>query len=144
MKVEANLNNLRIAPRKVRLVAHSIVGLPAQAALTFLAKQVKRSSSPMETLLKSAIANATNNFDLDKKTLVIRSISVGDGLRLKRYMPKAFGQATQILKRSSKIKMILEGEKAVEKKVEKPVKKMTAKKKEVAVVKEPAESTKTE
>lgn len=132
MKVEASLNNLRIAPRKVRLVAHSIVGLPVQSALTLLAKQVKRSSSPMETLLKSVIANATNNFDLDKATLVVHSVSVGDGLRLKRYMPKAFGQATEILKRSSKIKIILEGEKAEVKKIEKPAKKKEASKKTVS------------
>lgn len=132
MKVEASLNNLRIAPRKVRLVAHSIVGLSVQSALTLLAKQVKRSSSPMETLLKSAVANATNNFDLDKATLVVRSVSVGDGLRLKRYMPKAFGQATEILKRSSKIKIILEGEKAEVKKIEKPAKKNEAPKRAVS------------
>lgn len=132
MKVEASLNNLRVAPRKVRLVAHSIVGLPVQTALILLAKQVKRSSTPMETLLKSAIANAINNFDLDKTTLVVRSVSVGDGLRLKRYMPKAFGQATEILKRSSKIKIILEGEKAVAKKVEKQAKKKESTKKKIS------------
>lgn len=125
MRVEASLNNLRIAPRKVRLVAHSIVGLPVAAALVVLAKQVKRSSTPMEVLLKSAIANATNNFDLSLKSLIVKEVSVGDGLRLKRYMPKAFGQATQILRRSSKIKIILEGEKEV-----KPIKKAVSAPKE--------------
>jgi large subunit ribosomal protein L22 len=145
MKVEASLNNLRIAPRKVRLVAHSIVGLPVQVALAVLAKQVKRSSAPMETLLKSAIANATHNFDLDQATLVIRSVSVGDGLRLKRFMPKAFGQATQILKRSSKIRIILEGEKAVVKKVEKSANKEgSAKKKTPSGESKAVELSKTE
>lgn len=110
MRVHASLNNLRIAPRKVRLVAHSIVGLPVAQALIVLDQQVKRSTSPMKTLLVSALANATNNFDLEKDSLVVREVRVGDGLRLKRYMPKAFGQATPIIRRSSNVKIVLEGE----------------------------------
>ncbi|MEP7162507.1 MAG: uL22 family ribosomal protein, partial [Candidatus Moraniibacteriota bacterium] len=70
-------------------------------------------------------ALATNNFDLSLKSLIVKEVSVGDGLRLKRYMPKAFGQATQILRRSSKIKIILEGEKEV-----KPIKKAVSAPKE--------------
>jgi large subunit ribosomal protein L22 len=67
MKVHASLKNLRIAPRKVRLVSHTIVGLSANAALISLSKQLKRSSDPMLDLLKSAIANAKNNFGLDEE-----------------------------------------------------------------------------
>lgn len=110
MRVHATLNNLRIAPRKVRLVAHSIVGLTTAQARLVLRDQVKRASSPVETLLKSAIANATNNFSLAEETLTIKEVRVGDGARLKRYMPKAFGQATPILRRSSTVHIVLEGE----------------------------------
>lgn len=108
MQVTARLNNLRIAPRKVRLVAHSIVGLPVRTALMRLKQEVQRSADPMRVLLESAIANATNNFKLDRESLYVREVRVLDGLRLKRFTPKAFGSATPILKRSSKIHMILD------------------------------------
>lgn len=130
MRVEATLNNLRIAPRKVRLVTHSIVGLPVAAALVQLRRQVKRSSSPITVLLKSAIANAKNNFKLSEETLFVKEVRVGDGVRLKRFTPKAFGQATQILRRTSKIQIILD--ERAPKAVVKPVAKKVAKKKTVA------------
>lgn len=107
MQVTARLNNLRIAPRKVRLVAHSIVGLPVQTALVRLKQEVQRSAEPMRVLLESAIANATNNFKLAKENLYVAEVRVLDGIRLKRFTPKAFGSATPILKRTSKIHMIL-------------------------------------
>ena len=108
MQVTARLNNLRIAPRKVRLVAHSIVGLPVQTALVRLKQEVQRSAEPMRVLLESAIANATNNFKLAKENLYVAEVRVLDGLRLKRFTPKAFGSATPILKRSSKVHIILD------------------------------------
>ena len=127
MRVEATLNNLRIAPRKVRLVTHSIVGLPVAAALVQLRRQVKRSSQPITVLLKSAIANAKNNFQLAEKTLFVKEVRVGDGIRLKRYTPKAFGQATPILRRTSKIQIILD-ERAPKVAAVKPAAKKVAKK----------------
>lgn len=108
MQVTARLNNLRIAPRKVRLVAHSIKGLPVQVALIRLKQEVQRSAEPMRVLLESAVANATNNFKLAKERLYVSEVRVMDGLRLKRFTPKAFGSATPILKRSSKVEIILD------------------------------------
>ncbi len=108
MRVVAKLNNLRIAPRKARLVTHSIVGLSVAAALVQLRRQVKRSSLPVMVLLKSAIANAKNNFKLAEETLYVKEVRVLDGIRLKRFTPKAFGQATPILRRTSKIHIILD------------------------------------
>lgn len=139
MRVEATLNNLRIAPRKVRLVTHSIVGLPVATALVQLRRQVKRSSGPITVLLKSAIANAKNNFQLAEETLFVKEVRVGDGVRLKRFTPKAFGQATPILRRTSKIQIILDerapkivAEPAVKKVAKKTVaKKVAAKKPEL-------------
>ena len=107
MQVIARLNNLRIAPRKVRLVAHSIVGLPVQTALIRLKQEVQRSAEPMRVLLESAIANATNNFKLVRENLYVSEVRVLDGVRLKRFTPKAFGSATPILKRTSKVHIIL-------------------------------------
>ena len=108
MKVHASLKNLRIAPRKVRLVSHTIVGLSASAAVIQLSKQLKRSSDPMLDLLKSAIANAKNNFGLDEENLYVLQVCVGDGLRMKRFEPRAFGRSMPILKRSTNVKVILE------------------------------------
>jgi large subunit ribosomal protein L22 len=108
MKVHATLKNLRIAPRKVRLVTHSVVGVDAREALVQLSKQVKKSSQPIYDLLKSAIANATNNNGLDEANLYVLEIRVGDGLRLKRWLPRAFGRATPLLRRGSNVTIILE------------------------------------
>lgn len=108
MKVHATLKNLRIAPRKVRLVTHSVVGVDAREALIQLSKQIKKSSQPIYDLLKSAVANATNNNGLDEANLYILEVRVGDGLRLKRWMPRAFGRATPLLRRGSNVTIILE------------------------------------
>lgn len=108
MKVAATLKNLRIAPRKSRLVVGSVIGMPVDVALAQLGKQTKRTSLPMLTLLRSAIANAENNFGLDRSTLFVKSAEVGEGAKLKRWKPKAFGRAGAIIKRSSKIFLVLE------------------------------------
>lgn len=108
MKVQATLKNLRIAPRKVRLVTHSIIGLDAREALIQLEKQVKKSVSPVYDLLKSAMANAMNNNGLDETNLYVWEIRVGDGLRLKRWLPRAFGRATPLIRRGSNVTVILE------------------------------------
>ena len=108
MKVIASLNNLRTSPRKVRLVTDSIVGMNTSAAIVQLQNLVKKTSSPMEKLLNSAIANAENNFGLDRNNLFVSSILVGEGAKLKRWLPRAQGRATLILKRTSHIKLELE------------------------------------
>ena len=108
MKVTAKLNNLRISPRKVRLVANFIKGCDVDEALVKLDNTVKRSSGSIVKLLNSAIANAENNFGLDRDNLYVSSIQVGEGATLKRWMPRAYGRATTILKRTSGIKLVLE------------------------------------
>ena len=108
MKVIASLNNLRTSPRKVRLVTNSIVGMNASAALVQLQHVVKKTSEPVEKLLNSALANAENNFGLDKDNMFVSSILVGEGAKLKRWLPRAQGRATLLLKRTSHIKLELE------------------------------------
>ncbi len=108
MKVNAKLNNLRIAPRKSKLVADLIKGLDVLEALDQLDVHVKRTSPHMKKLLLSAIANSENNFGLDKNNLYVYDARVGAGPTMKRWMPKAFGRAGEILKRTSKIEIILE------------------------------------
>lgn len=108
MKVTASLKNLRISPRKVRMVADLIGGLDIDSAQVQLENVIKRSSDPMMKLLNSAVANAENNFGLDKNNLYVYEVKVGEGAKLKRWLPRAFGRATLILKRSSNVLFILE------------------------------------
>lgn len=108
MKVTANLNNLRISPRKVRLVANFIRGIEVNAARIQLVNIVKKSTDPMLKLIDSAICNAENNFGLDRNNLYVYDIQVGEGVKLKRWAQKAYGRAAQILKRSSRVSLILE------------------------------------
>jgi len=108
MKVSAKLKNLRIAPRKVRLTSNLIKGMNVAEASSQLETHVKRSNPYMQKLLRSAISNSENNFGLDKENLYVFDVIVNAGSTLKRWMPKAYGRAGQILKRTSKIEIILE------------------------------------
>lgn len=108
MKVTAKLNNLRIAPRKVRLVADLVRGMEvnlAKAQLHFLAK---RSAEPILKLLNSAVANAEDNFSMDKNNLKIVKLTVDGGAVLKRWLPRSMGRATPLLKRTSHVTMVLD------------------------------------
>jgi large subunit ribosomal protein L22 len=107
MQVKAEANYLRIAPRKVRLVADLLRGLDAGEALLKVGFINKGASQPLKKLLASAIANAENNFKLDKNNLYISAITVDDGPTLKRWLPRAFGRATQLQKRSSQVNLTL-------------------------------------
>lgn len=112
MKVRAELNYLRIAPRKVRLVSGLIRGMTIQKAEAELRFLPKRSSLPLLKLLKSAVANAEHNFNLEKQGLVISEIRVDQGPVLKRFRARAFGKAAQILKRTSHVSLVLESKAA--------------------------------
>jgi large subunit ribosomal protein L22 len=108
MKVQATLKNLRISARKTRLVTRRLVGVDAREALIQLSKQIKKSSGHIEPLLKSAIANATNNYGLAVENLYISDIRVGEAATLKRWLPRAFGRATPLLRRGCHITIILD------------------------------------
>ena len=107
MQTTAKLNHLRQSPRKVRLVANAIRGLDISAAQDKL-RLMNRGAAPiLLKLLKSAAANAKNNFDLAQDNLFIKEIKVNEGQTLKRWMPRAFGRASAIGKRTSHIDLIL-------------------------------------
>lgn len=107
MKVQASLPNLRISPRKTRLVTRALVGASVETALLQLRKGAKKASSPIATLLESAVANAVNNHSLDRKDLIVDEIRVGDGQKLKRWLPRAFGRATPLVRRGSRVTIIV-------------------------------------
>jgi len=108
MPVVAKLKYLRIAPRKVRLVADLIRGKSVEQAQTLLRFTVKKANEPVLKLLKSAIASARNNFQLEESNLYIRKISVDEGPKYKRHMPRARGQAYEIQKKTSHVTLWLD------------------------------------
>lgn len=103
----AKLRYLRISPRKIRLVANLIKGMPVDEAEAELMLNPKRPSQPLRKLLLSAVANAKNNKHLDVKKLFIKEIRVDQGPTLKRFMPRAMGRATPIQKKTSHITLVL-------------------------------------
>ncbi|OGZ95534.1 MAG: 50S ribosomal protein L22 [Candidatus Sungbacteria bacterium RIFCSPHIGHO2_01_FULL_50_25] len=105
--VKAELNYVRIAPRKMRLVANMVKGMDVSRAQTQLLFLTKRSSHPLLKLLRSAIANAKNNFRLDESDLVVKNIVVDGGPVLKRFRARAFGRAARIRKRASHVTLVL-------------------------------------
>ena len=131
MKVVARLNYLRIAPRKVRLVADLIRKKRVKEAQIILNFTVKKAAHPLLKLLNSAIANAQNNFQLDPENLYISKITVDEGPKYKRWMPRARGQVSEIQKKTSHITLVLE-----EIKEEKRKRKIKEKKEKVKEVSE--------
>lgn len=111
MEVKAHLRYLRIAPRKVRLVADLIRGKSVEEAENILNFTTKRAALPLLKLLKSAIANAKNNFNLNEKNLFVSEILVNEGPRLKRIFPRARGRADIKQKKMSHITIVLEEKK---------------------------------
>jgi large subunit ribosomal protein L22 len=107
MDVRAKAKYIRMSPRKVRLVLDVIRKMPVEDALGQLTHIGKKAAEPIAKLLNSAIANAENNFNLKKSNLFIKEIKAGEGPKLKRWMPRAFGRATAIRKRTSHIDIVL-------------------------------------
>ena len=105
--MKAYLRKYRQSPRKVRLVADYIRGQRAVDALELLGALSKRASLPIKKLLNSALANARIQKDLSPDSLYIKEIRVDEGPTLKRFMPRAFGRATPIRKRTSHVSIIL-------------------------------------
>lgn len=108
MEVRAHAKFIKMSPRKVKLVADLIRGLNVNLAETQLRFALKEAKEPMLKLLKSAIANAENNFNLKKDNLFVKTIFVNEGPMLKRFTPKAFGRAGAILKRMCHITIALD------------------------------------
>jgi large subunit ribosomal protein L22 len=102
---------VRISPRKVKIVIDLIRGKSANEALAILKFTPKAASEVVTKLLKSAIANAENNLDLNKDDLYVAEIYADQGPTLKRVMPRARGMAFQIKKRTSHITVILDEKK---------------------------------
>ena len=103
MEVKAYLKDLRISPRKVKIVLDLIRGKDAATAIAILKNTPKAASLPVLKLLQSAIANAENNNHLDATKLYVSQCFVTPGRTAQRIMPRAQGRAFRILKRSSHV-----------------------------------------
>jgi ribosomal protein L22 len=105
--VNASARFVRIAPRKARLVADQVRGLPLEDALPLLRFSTRGAAQDIRKLLESAAANAETNHDLVADELLIKDIHVDEGPTLRRYRPRALGRATRINKRTSHIVVAL-------------------------------------
>ncbi|WP_033067185.1 50S ribosomal protein L22 [Thalassospira australica] len=103
----ASLRAVRISPRKLNLVAESIRGMNAEAALAELTFSNKRISQDVKKLLESAIANAENNHQLDVDRLYVKEASVGKAFVMKRWRARARGRVGKILKPFSNMRIIV-------------------------------------
>lgn len=107
-EIKASLKNLRMAPRKVRLVANLIKGLSASRAQAQLAFFIKKPAPLILKLVKSAVASAKHDFEIEENNLFVKSIVVEAGATLKRWLPRAMGRASAIRKRTCCVKLVLE------------------------------------
>ncbi|MFA5021638.1 MAG: 50S ribosomal protein L22 [Patescibacteria group bacterium] len=106
-EVKASARYLHMSAKKVRLVINQLRGFEVLKALDSLRFVNKAASKPVIKLLNSAIANAENNFQLDKQDLYIKTITANAGPVLKRFMPRAHGRSAPIHKRTCHLDLIL-------------------------------------
>lgn len=107
MEARAKAKYVRISPLKVHFICREIVGKSVDEALNILRFTPKKGAKLLEDVLKSAIANAENNHNLDRSLLVVEKAWANDGPTMKRIRPKAKGSAYPILKRTSHIGVVV-------------------------------------
>ena len=107
MEARAHLKYVRISPRKVQIVLDLIRNKPADEAMAILKFTPKAACEPLAKLLKSAMANAENNYDMDVSRLYVAECSVCQGPTLKRIRPRSKGRAYRINKKTSHINLVL-------------------------------------
>ena len=107
MEAKAHLKYARISPRKVKIVLDLIRGKDVGVAMAILKNTPKSASEYLIKLLGSAVANATNNFDMDETKLYVAECFVCPGPTLKRIMARAKGSADRILKRTSHVTIVV-------------------------------------
>ena len=110
MAVKAIAKGVRMSPRKVSVVAALVRGRTVEDALVILSHTPRRSALPVQKVIASAKANADHNHNMKPDTLRIVEISVSPGPRLKRYRPAAHGRALPFQRRTSHIRVIVDGE----------------------------------
>jgi len=107
MEVRARAKQIRVSPRKMRLVVDAVRNLSIDEAFRVLAAAEKRAATPITKVLQSAVANAINNAQLERNTLMIGSIQVTEGQAFKRFRPSTRGRVHPYKKRGSIITVVV-------------------------------------
>ncbi len=107
MEAKAYTKMVRISSRKMKLVIDLVKGKDVEEALAILSLTPKAASPVIEKLLRSAIANAEHNYNMDAENLYVKDIMLGEGPTLKRFRPSAKGRASKILKRTSRATLVV-------------------------------------
>jgi len=105
--IKAKLTRHNQTPRKTRLVAGLIKGKKIKDALDQLNFSDRKSALALKKLINSAVANAKENFQVDKEALYVKNLTVDKGIVMKRGMPRAFGRSSLIRKRTSNVSLVL-------------------------------------
>jgi large subunit ribosomal protein L22 len=108
MDVKATAKTVRISARKVRLVLDLVRGKDCKEALGILELTPNHAADAIRKVVKSAMANATNNHSLDEEKLYIKACYADEGITIKRWMPRAKGSASPIMKRTSHITVVVD------------------------------------
>ncbi len=107
MEAKAIAKFIRVSPRKTRIVAKNVVGRPVEDALNILRFTPQKGAQVIREVMRSALANAEHNTNMNVDALVVKEILVNEGPTWKRFMPRAQGRATAIRKRTSHVTVIL-------------------------------------
>jgi large subunit ribosomal protein L22 len=110
MEVRAVSKYVRISPRKVHKVIGAVKGKSVESGIQILKFMPQKAASILEKIVRSAVANADHNADVDIDLLIIRNITADQGPTLKRWKARARGRGTRILKRTSHITVTLADE----------------------------------
>ena len=108
METKAVGKYIGISPQKARLVADTVRGMNADQAITTLKFMPKKGAKILRKVIESAVANATQDDQVDVDNLFIKKVTVDGGPSLKRIRPRAMGRATKIIKRTSHITVVLD------------------------------------
>jgi large subunit ribosomal protein L22 len=107
MEFRAVAKYVRISPRKVHKIVGAVKGKPVETGMSMLKFMPQKSAHLVEKVVRSAVANAEQNSNIDIDDLVIRNVTADQGPTLKRFRARARGRGTRILKRTAHITVIL-------------------------------------
>ena len=110
MQAKAIARTVGVTPRKARLVIDLIRGKSVTEALEILSILNKSAVTPVTKVIKSAVANATNNFNMNESSLYIKEAYVDDAIRMRRFLPRAKGSASGLVKRTCHITIVVADE----------------------------------
>ena len=110
MQAKAIARTVGVTPRKARLVVDLVRGKSVVEALETLSLLNKSAVTPVTKVIKSAVANATNNFNMDESSLYIKEAYVDDAIRMRRFLPRAKGSASGLVKRTCHITIVVADE----------------------------------